>query len=161
MKIRISARRVAAALLALAAGACADPDASVPLPTCGVAGGRPGTGVADTLEVRVRVGGDGPTEVLARVDPPGESNIVFPEGAPPGAAAAGISVIRRGLYQICVSPDTEGFGFDAPATPYGRAWLRVTTRRPVRVRLEAADGEASVTVMPGASGRTGPVGGLP
>ncbi|NNL67021.1 MAG: hypothetical protein HKP30_12310 [Myxococcales bacterium] len=133
-----------------------------PLPDCGSA---PATGlsVADTLDVLVRIAEGAESELLVRVDPPGESDVVFPPGAPATVAAAALSVTSRGLYQVCAAEAPAAILFDATATPHGRAWMRVTTRRPVRARLQVGAGPEEsagrIVVLPGASGRTGPVAG--
>ena len=163
MKIPLSARGVAALALSLAATACGGGLAEVPpLPTCGSAQGA-GLTVADTLDVLVRIAENTESELLVRVDPPGESDVAFPPGAPETVAAVALSVSSRGLYQVCAAEEPAGILFDATATPHGRAWMRVTTGRPVRARLQVGRGSEEsagrVVVLPGASGRTGPVSG--
>jgi hypothetical protein len=128
-------------LLLLAVGGCGSEGTPPPLPACSSAPGGAGTTVADTLD----------------------SDIIFPDDAPPGVAAAALSVTTRGVYQVCAAADTERIEFDASTTPHGRAWLRVTTRRPVRARLDLGDesGGPTVVVLPGTSNRTGPAGESP
>lgn len=162
MNNRISSPGVAALALPLVLAACGGAAADLPaLPTCGSAQAT-GLSVGDTLDVLVRIADDLESELLVRVDPPGESDIAFPPDAPPTVAAAALSVTSRGMYQVCAAEEPAAVLFDAAATPHGRAWLRVTTRRPVRARLQVGAGPEEsagrVVVLPGASGRTGPVG---
>lgn len=116
----------------------------------------------DTLEVRVRIADPSPVSLLVRVDSPGEGATVhFPEDHAPGMAAAAAAVNNRGVYRVCVEPNPVRMTLDAESAPHGRAWLRVTTRRPVRAALETGVGsgevrEVGVNVAPGSSGRVGP-----
>lgn len=156
-------RSVAPAGLLLVSAACSgvgtDPG-DPPLPVCGSAPAPIATGAGDTLDVVVRVAGNGPAALLVRVDRPGESDIAFPPDAPLGVAAAGLAVGSRGVFQVCAAADPAEIGFRAAAVPHERAWLRVTTRRPVRARLEFDGGApgAVVRVGPGLSRRSAVVG---
>ena len=78
----LTAYRVAASFLPVLLVACGGRGAELPpLPTCGSARADALT-AADTLDVLVRIGEGAPSELLVRVDPPGESDIQFPDGAP-------------------------------------------------------------------------------
>jgi hypothetical protein len=131
-----------------------------PLPVCGHAPAPAPSAASDTLHVVVRVTGPGLVDLLVRVDPPGESDIVFPSDAPESVAAAALSIGTRGVFQVCAAEDPIEIGFRTSPPPFERGWLRVTTRRPVRARVEFEDGTsgAAVAVDAGRSGRTGPVG---
>lgn len=157
-------RRLGAGLLLLAAGGCDAPSTvagAVALPVCGSAPALQPSAPGDTLHVVVGVAGDGPVALLLRVDAPEDSDISFPDDAPTGASAAGLAVRSRGVFQVCASADPAEIGFRADAVPHERAWLRVTTRRPVRARLEFASGQPGVVVRaaPGESARSPVVGG--
>lgn len=164
MRFRPIGGRAALAGLLAVAGSCAPPSLpadTAALPSCGSAPAPRPSAEGDTLHVVVRVAGNGPAALLLRVDPPGESGIEFPPDAPPGASAAGLAVSSRGVFQVCASADPAEIGFRTEAVPHGRAWLRVTTRRPVRARLEFEGGApgAVVAAVPGVSGRSPLVGG--
>jgi hypothetical protein len=154
---------VAALVVSWGASGCAGGiDDVPPLPVCATAP-SPDVTASDTLHVEVRLVDPSPSEVLVRVDAPGESDIEFPDDASPGLAAAALSVTSRGLYQVCVAESAAAILFQAERAPHGRTWLRVTTRRPVRAMVRVGAGAESsgteggdVVVLPGSSGRTGP-----
>jgi hypothetical protein len=160
------ARRVAAvAGLACALGGCARPEpASVDVACAAFAlpGGSAGAGDAaarepgagDTLEVVIvfdslpRASGG----VRVRVDSLAEGGMVSFLAPHPGSAAAGMALATPPRYGGCAALAPHGLQLSASHPPRGKAWVRVSTDRPVRLRV-AGGGRtlAPVLVTPGAS----------
>lgn len=115
---------------------------------------------ADTVEVVVALEDrHDPVELLVRVDPlDGPGIVAFREEPPPAAAAAGLTVTPAAVFTVCLSGAPAALVFEASATPRDKAWLRVSTDRPVRavVRVGGDGGvtlEPAVAVAPGRSAR--------
>lgn len=122
-------------------------------------------GAGDTLEVILRFRAlPRSGRVLVRVDGLGEKGVVRFRGSPPPATAAvGVALTTAEVFQGCVSRAPTGFVLEASHAPVGKAWVRVSAARPVRVRIEGASGEGGwsdapldepLVVAPGESGWT-------
>ena len=131
--------RLRVASLALLLAACIEPQ---PPPSPPVGCRATGTGGSlDTLEVVVTLdplqeGRRG--TVLVRVDPLAEGFVTFNPPDPNGSAAA-LAVTPAGRFVGCVAFGVAEFRLTTPAVLARHAWLRVTTDRVVRVRVESPD----------------------
>jgi hypothetical protein len=161
-----AARRVAAVgALACALDGCARPEpasvdvacAAFALPG-GSADGADGAarepGAGDTLEVVVVFDSlpRGSGGVRVRVDSLAEGGMVSFLAPRPGSAAAGMALATPPRYGGCAALAPHGLQLSAARAPRGKAWVRISTDRPVRLRV--AGGEqtlAAVVVTPGAS----------
>lgn len=153
----------AALVVAAALGACARaPEVAVPvlcsevLPAGGTAatGDAPSLGVDDVLDLVVALDSvpPGPGRVLVRVDGLAEAGLVRFLLPPAAAAAVGMTLQPPPSFHGCGALGPVGFELRAPSAPRAKAWVRVSSDRPVRVRPRVA-GRASepVLVAPGAS----------
>lgn len=161
--------------LLLGVAACVGGEGPVPV-ACGSLSPAGPEGYADTLEVTVVLAErpTRPTDVLVRVDPLSERGAVLFSGTPPeSAAAVSASLTTDAVFQGCINERADGFRLRAQKAPIGRVWVKVSSNRPVAVRLETeapatefgtprpdpADGTldveqtAALIVAPGASGR--------
>ncbi len=163
-----------AALGALALAGCArDPEQAVPV-TCSEIhaagapsapapgpGGPPALGVGpeDILEIVVVLDSvpPGPGSVRVRVDGLAEPGVVAFFMPPPTAAAAGMTLQPPPTFQGCAAAAPAGFELHAPAAPRAKAWVRVSSDRPVRVRPRAAGRAIAKPLLltPGTSGVVG------
>jgi hypothetical protein len=132
--------------------------------------------LADTLAVTIVLAQppSRATDVLVRVDPLSERGaVLFSDTAPESAAAVSASVTTDAVFHGCVNERADGFRLQVEEAPIGRVYVRISSNRPVAVRLaiEAADGAApgslpdrsevmgggqqaaELIVSPGASGR--------
>ena len=153
---RAGARRIAAAGLLLAPLACARPELPSGPITCAAVrpSGRdaPEVRADDPLEVYV-VFDSVPAEaggVRLRVDGLGQGGIVnFGEPTP---TAAGMTLDVPARYHGCAALAPVGLELRAPFPPRGKAWVRVSTDRPVRLHLRAGErASAPVLTRPGKS----------
>jgi hypothetical protein len=99
----------------------------------------------------------GPGTVRVRVDAladPGIVNFFMP---PPTAGAAGMALAPPATFQGCASVAPVGFELRAPVAPRAKAWVRVSSDRPVRVRPRVAGrgSQAPLVITPGTSGIVG------
>ena len=97
-------------------------------------------GAADTLEVVLVFDAlpRGSGGLRLRVDGLAEPGLVAFEAPRPGAAAAGLSLEAPARYHGCAAAASRGIELRAPVPPRAKAWLRVSTDRPVRVRVSDA-----------------------
>lgn len=94
----------------------------------------------------------GPGSVRVRVDGLAEPGLVKFFMPPPTAAAAGMALTPPATFQGCAGVAPTGLELRAPVAPRGKAWVRVSTDRPVRVRPRILGRAAEpVMVMPGTS----------
>jgi hypothetical protein len=114
----------------------------------------------DTITVRVHVGEPPPSGVLrlmVRADPLSEPGAVsFAEGTPSTAAAVALALTERAVFHGCLGEAPTAFRLRASSAPRSRAWLRVSTDRPVSVRLTVGEQgvdrrSVSIPVAPGTS----------
>ncbi len=142
--------RGVALVLLLGLTACGGGDGPIPV-ACGSVPPTDPDVLADTLELTV-VLAERPTrstEVLVRVDPLTERGAVLFSGTPPeSAAAVSAALTTDAVFQGCINERADGFRLRAEEAPIGRVWVRVSSNRPVSVRL--------VTEAPGAEPRAGP-----
>lgn len=159
----------------LGVGACVGGGGPIPV-ACGSLSPADPDVLADTLEVTIVLAERParPTDVLVRVDPLSERGAVLFSGTPPeSAAAVSASLTTDAVFQGCINERADGFRLRAQKAPIGRVWVKVSSNRPVAVRLESevfgtefgaprlgpADGTlvaeqtAALIVAPGASGR--------
>lgn len=130
--------------------AAAPPGAATAAATPPAAAALPG----DTLELLVRLDEvpPGGGSVRVRVDPLAEPGVVTFTDAPPTAVAAAMALAPPPLFQGCAAAAPTGMELRAPAAPRGRAWVRISSDRPVRVRVVAgATSGGPAVVAPGAS----------
>lgn len=161
--------------LLLGVGACVGGEGPVPVACSSLSPAGP-DGFADTLEVTIVLAErpTRPTDVLVRVDPLSERGaVLFADTPPESAAAVSASLTTDAVFQGCINERADGFRLRAEEAPIGRVWVRVSSNRPVAVRLETeasgtefgsrlpdrADGALdtertpALVVAPGASGR--------
>jgi hypothetical protein len=76
---------------------------------------------------------------------------------PATAAAAGMALAPPATFQGCAAIAAAGIELRAPVAPRARAWVRVSSDRPVRVRPRVAGrrSESPLLLLPGASGIVG------
>ena len=111
-------------------------------------------GPEDTLELVVVLDSvpDGPGSVLVRVDALDEPGLVTFFMPPPTAAAAGMALQPPATFQGCAAVEPLGLELRAPEAPRSKAWIRVSTDRPVRVRPRVPNRRVEpVMVVPGTS----------
>lgn len=165
----------AAFTLLLGLAACMAGEGPVPV-ACGSVPPADPDLLADTLAVTLVLAErpSRPTHVLVRVDPLSEPGAVLFSGtAPESAAAVSASLTPDAVFHGCVSERADGFRLRAEKAPIGRVWVRVSSNRPVAVRLvteaseaggpgslregagaaDDADEGGALVVAPGASGR--------
>lgn len=161
--------------LLLVVGACVGGEGPIPV-ACGSLSPTDPDVLADTLQVTIVLAErpTRPTDVLVRVDPLSERGAVLFAGTPPeSAAAVSASLTTDAVFQGCINERADGFRLRAEKAPIGRVWVKVSSNRPVAVRLETeasgtefgsprldpADGTldveqtAALIIAPGASGR--------
>jgi hypothetical protein len=160
------ARRLAAvAALGCALGGCTGPQpASVDVACAAFAlpgGSADGTeatarepGAGDTLEVVVVFDSlpRGSGGVRVRVDSLAEGGMVSFLAPRPGSAAAGMALATPPRYDGCAALAPDGLQLSASHAPRRKAWVRISTDRPVRLRV--AGGRQTLpplVVTPGAS----------
>ena len=138
------------------------PAAPAPTPPEGATGGRAPTlavGADDVLELVVMLDSvpAGPGSVRVRVDGLAEPGIVKFFMPPPTAAAAGMALAPPARFQGCATIAAAGIELRAPVAPRAKAWVRVSSDRPVRVRPRVAGRrtEAPLLLTPGTSGIVG------
>lgn len=146
-------------------GACRD--SGPPTVVCASTPGASGPG--DTLAVSLTLGAappDGEADVLVRVDPLSTRGALsFSAPPPPTAGAVSLALTADATFQGCANASPGGFRLHADEAPVGRLWIRVSSDRPVVVQAPrlappgavaggpALDGPASLTILPGSSGR--------
>lgn len=115
---------------------------------------------ADTLDLVIHLDRSPKGAVLVRVDPLDEDGVVTFQGTPPPTAAAvAMALTLSGTFQGCVAPAAPGFVLRAPEAPREKAWVRVSSDRPVRVEVRTGEGRevtrvvTGLSVDPGASAR--------
>lgn len=119
---------------------------------------RPTVAATDTLDLFVVLDSvpSGAGSVRLRVDglaQPGIVNFFLP---PPTAAAAGMALQPPETFAGCAATAPAGLELRAPRAPRGKAWVRVSTDRPVRVHpLAAGRRAAPAVVSPGESAIVG------
>ena len=134
---------------AAASSAPATPDSTAGAPALGV---KP----EDVLELIVVIDSvpSGPGQVMVRVDRLDEPGVVKFFMPPPTAAAAGMTLAPPPVFQGCAAISAPGLELHSPAAPRGRAWVRASTNRAVRVRLHIGSRktEEPLLIDPGTSG---------
>lgn len=153
---------VACTEIALRGGTRLDSTAGAPAATGadqaesdGGSAAAPALGVDDPLELVVRIDSvpPGPGSLLIRVDGLADPGVVAFSLPPMTAAAAAMALTAAPRFQGCAAMAAEGIELRAPVAPLGKAWVRVSTDRPVRVRAIAAGRSAeALVVLPGSSG---------
>lgn len=161
------APRALAALGALALSGCARaPEQAVSVVCSEIqpAGGAPGApapavGPDDVLEVVVALDSvpAGPGSVRVRVDGLADPGLVAFFMPPPTAASAAMTLQPPPTFQGCVAVAPAGFELQAPSAPRAKAWVRVSSDRPVRVRprVEGRAVDEPLLLEPGTSGVVG------
>lgn len=174
--IRSPIRALAATLSTIALAGCAGaPDQVVPV-TCasirpaatpaGAAAPGPqpegsltpplAVGPDDVLELVVVLDSvpDGPGSVRVRVDGLAEPGVIAFFMPPPTAAAAGMALAPPASFTGCAAIAAAGLELHAPAAPRAKAWVRVSSDRPVRVRSRVAGRRTGplLVIKPGSSG---------
>ena len=112
----------------------------------------------DTLDLFVTLDSvpPGPGSVRIRVDGLAEPGLVKFFMPPPTAAAAGMALQPPATFGGCAAVAPAGLGLHAPWAPRAKAWVRVSTDRPVRVQPRIPGRRADpVIVMPKASAIVG------
>lgn len=146
-------------LAGLLASGCAEPP---PPAACRTAGGFASSAPVtahDTVNVILALPArEDPFELLVRVDALEDEGIVNLTSVPPTTVAAGLALTTSATFSICVSRAPRAVVFQGEAVPRGKAWLQVSTDRPVRtsVRLGGDDGhtlDPALVVVPGRSER--------
>jgi hypothetical protein len=116
-------------------------------------------GPDDVLELIVMLDSvpPGPGSVRVRVDGLAEPGIVRFFMPPPTATAAGMALAPPARFQGCATIAAAGIELRAPVAPRAKAWVRVSSDRPVRVRPRVAGRrtEAPLVLTPGTSGTVG------
>lgn len=148
----------AAFAVLLGLGSCGGGEGPIPV-ACGSIPPTDPDVLADTLELTV-VLAERPTrstDVLVRVDPLSERGaVLFSDAAPESAAAVSASLTTDAVFQGCISERAEGFLLRAEEAPIGRVWVKVSSNRPVAVRLvNEAPGAEPGAAPPAASETTG------
>jgi hypothetical protein len=113
----------------------------------------------DTLELVVVLDSvpPGAGTVRVRVDGLAEPGLVQFFMPPATAAAAGMALTPPASFQGCASIAAAGIELRAPAAPRAKAWVRVTSDRPVRVRprISGRRSQAPLVLEAGTSGIVG------
>jgi hypothetical protein len=116
-------------------------------------------GPGDVLELIVMLDSvpPGPGSVRVRVDGLAEPGLVRFVLPPATATAAGMALAPPVRFQGCATVAAAGIELRAPFAPRAKAWVRVSSDRPVRVRPRVAGRrtEAPLLLNPGTSGIVG------
>jgi hypothetical protein len=110
--------------------------------------------IRDTLELIVLLDSvpTGAGGVRLRVDGLAEAGLVTFTAPTPASAGAGITVVVPAAYHGCAGPAPHGLELAAPYAPRGKAWVRVSTDRTVRMRVRAGSHPVRVALAdPGQS----------
>ena len=131
-------------------------DAAAPADTA-ASGATAPVGPTDTLDLLVILDSvpPGPGSVRLRVDGLAEPGIVRFFQPPATAAAAAMALTPLPSFQGCAPVAATGLQLRAPRAPHGKAWVRVSTDRTVRLRVTILGGRPTTQpalVDPGASG---------
>jgi hypothetical protein len=110
----------------------------------------------DVLELVVVIDSvpSGPGQVMVRIDRLDEPGVVKFFMPPPTAAAAGMALAPPPVFQGCAAISAPGIELHAAVAPRGKAWVRASTNRAVRVRLHIASRKSQEPLLidPGTSG---------
>ena len=115
-------------------------------------------GANDTLDLFVVLDSvpPGPGSVRVRVDGLSEPGLVKFFMPPPTAAAGGMALQPPATFTGCAAIAPVGLELRAPWAPRAKAWVRISSDRPVRVRPRVTGRAAApVVVMPGGSAIVG------
>jgi hypothetical protein len=118
------------------------PSPAVPLPGAPSPAGTAPFGRApegDTVEIRLTLDRASSSEggrVMVRVDPLAEPGAVaFTADVPPTSVAVSATVTTSGVFHGCLGAAPVAFDLVVPAVPKGRVWVRVSSDRPVLLKV--------------------------
>ncbi len=172
MRILQAKRALLATGLVLAACGFGDP-AMLPVQCAvlpGPAEGAVPVGSGDSLGIVLHIDSISRAgEVLVRVDGLSEVGALrFETRPPPTAGAVSLASTTAGVFQGCFGEAPAGFVLRTPRAPRDKVWIRVSSDRPVIVRVETGEpGPQAIrisqplVVEAGSSGRAAWTGGRP